>query len=278
MSPENKSRIARLNEGFRFWAISPAHGRIEPLEQALDLLSDYYQPGDHIILLGSQIGQGGQSLRVMDTLNSFKHWLGDEVAGSIEKGLVNSSQVVWLRGIQEVLIDKFYTLHMAPSPADVLDWMVDTYQFDKLLDQLGCEINEAHEAIAAGAAPLAHFTNAFHHELHANVSNASYFSSCRRAALSKQGHLLFVHGGLDPARTLSMQTDAFWFGHPDYFRLSKPYQNFTQVISGLVPSGSTEVIGPGRFAFDGGCGRGGYLSLRCFSSKGTPLFEYEFSS
>lgn len=261
-------RIAVLEGGSRFWIFPQIQGASAPLAAALDLCKSYATVGDRFVFLGSQIGVAGQSLDVIEQLAAFQTWAEHEAG--------NSQGVMWLRGIQEELLERFYTLHMAQDPDQILDWMVLEHGFDALAPQFGFQISDLKRVCAQGASALADFTNQVRQGIRQHSVAAAYFDQCARAAVSDQGNLLFVHGGVDPARTLSLQTDAFWWGHPDFFRLQTPYRNFARVFTTLTPNTHPRLEGPGRLAIDSQCGRGGKLSVLCVDLTGRELFNYSF--
>lgn len=274
MSAEPTRRIAILEEGTRFWVIPQINGAEGPLVQALDLFRAYYAPGDHFVFLGSQIGQAGASAAVIDHLFDFQAWVAGQQAPEA------APRVTWLRGIQEELMDRFYTLHFAPDPMSVLEWMASSHNFDRTLADFGCDLHAVEAAATMGAAALARHTAEVRQGIRASTNQKAYFDQCMRAAMSRHGQLLFVHGGLDPARPLAMQTDAFWWGHPDFFRMVGPYQGFSRVFSTLNPAQNTRdnprLEAVGRLVLDGGCGRGGPLNIACFDPRGRELFAYNF--
>ena len=275
-----QGRIAILGGGHRFWVLAPVRGASGPLLKALDLIQTYFQPGDHVVCLGNQIGPAGQSKEVMKALVNFQAWVADQKT---------DGQVLWLRGAQEALLDQFYTLHFAPDVSAVLTWMMETHGFDQLMAQFGVSMEHIEGAMGQGAAALARLTSTVREEIRSVPAHAAYLDGCTRAAVSDTGQLLFVHAGVDPARTLSLQTDAFWWGHPDFFRMTTPYQSFSLTLSGLVPHrvenddrtldmrDPKTLAGPGRLAIDGGCGLGGVLLAFCFDPRGKELFRYEFA-
>ncbi len=279
MSEGAQSRIAILKGGHRIWVFAPVRGALGPLQAGLELCQSYYQIGDHMVFLGSQIGPGGQSPETIAALIAFSDWLEAKNADSARQYREFSpSQVVWLYGPQERLLEDFYTLYHAKTPVrDLLDWMYSAHQFDAVLTQFGMDLGELDQVVQSGLGVLADYAREFRGHVFAHDGVGTYFERCRRAAMSDQGHLLFVHGGVDPARSLSLQTDAFWWGDPAYFQMTSPYQGFSQVISGLTPGDETEILGPGRIGFDAGAGLGGPLNLRCFDIRGHQLFSYNFS-
>ena len=44
--------------------------------------------------------------------------------------------VIWLRGIQEELLERVLTLHLAPQPTEVLEWMDQHHAMARLLESL----------------------------------------------------------------------------------------------------------------------------------------------
>ena len=261
---DDRRRIAVLPGEGRFWVLAQTQGAAEPLAAALAHTAQAYEPGDHMILLGSQIGCGGGSPQVMEQLAQAK------------QALTGRSEILWLRGIQEELLDRFFTLHLAPDPAGVLTWMFKTHRFDSLLEQFSCLPDDAISACHQGAANLARFAARVRNQIWALGGARAYFDACVRAVATRTGQILFVHGGLDPARPLSLQTDAFWWGHPDFFRMKQPYMGYACVVSALVPDQAVRLNGPGRFCFDGGAGRGGHLQLLCLDPQGRILDEATF--
>ena len=240
-----KQRIVPVS-GNRFWVFPQIQGDSHQLHLALERLKPEVQRGDGFVFLGSQIGQGGGSLDVAEQLFSLQKRA--------------HGPVVWLRGIQEELLNRLLTLHLAPNPALVLNWMEQEHAIGALLASLQVDMAPLRAAAAAGVAPLAAALADVRAKVHPLLA---YLEACSRAAVSDNGRVLFVHGGVDPARPLSLQTDAFWWGHPDFFRLATHYTSFDQVYSTLVPEGVQQVKGPGRLAFDSGAGRGGLLQLHC---------------
>ncbi len=257
-------RITVLPSGGRFWVLAQVQGAADLLSAAFEHIIAAYQPGDKIILLGSQIGCGGRSAEVIYQLTQTKAAMADP------------DSLVWLRGVQEELFDRFYTLHMAPDPQGVLSWMFEAHGFDQLLEQFSCDPRQALGACLGGAGDMAQFAASVREQVWALSGAKTYFERCARAVSTQTGQLLFVHGGLDPARPLSLQTDAFWWGHPDFFRMKEPYMGYARVISGVVPDQGHRVHGPGRFCFDGGAGRGGQLQLICVDPQGKILQEMAF--
>lgn len=257
-------RIRVLPGDGRFWVLAQVQGAAEPLAQALGYIAEAFEPRDKIILLGSQIGCGGGSLKVMEQLSQAR------------LDLAGRGEIIWLRGIQEELLKRFYTLHMAPDPAGVLTWMIEAHQFDRLLSQFSCDVEEVMAIGQKGAAALARYTASVRDRVLGPSGAGAYFENCERAVATQTGQLLFVHGGLDPARPLSLQTDAFWWGHPDFFRMKEPYMGYARVISALVPDQAKRLEGPGRLCFDGGAGRGGELQVICLDPQGHILAEAAF--
>ena len=104
-----------------------------------------------------------------------------------------------------------------------------------------------HDASQQGVAPLSRALGQIRGHLQSLPAFAPYMAGCQRAAITENGAVLFVHGGVDPARPLSLQTDAFWWGHPDFFRLTQPYADFKNGLFHPCPRGAGSGFGPRAF-------------------------------
>ena len=245
-----KHRIARIGAS-RLWLFPQLRGDSAALDAGLSAVDADHKAGDAFVFLGSQIGEGRASLDVIRTLEGLQQRA--------------DGPVVWLRGVQEELLIRLLTLHLAPDPADVLAWMDREHRLGALLTSLGVDLHALTVSAQAGAAPLAVALKPVRAQLEPILP---YLEACDRAAVSDNGQVLMVHGGVDPARPLSLQTDAFWWGHPDFFRMTGPFASFAMVYSTRTPAGQGRVEGPGRLAFDTGAGRGGLARPLCIQASG----------
>src|SRR5260370_20415797 len=69
--------------------------------------------------------------------------------------------------------------------------------------------------------------------MNATPGHTTLFSTLRHAAMTQDGRLLFVHAGIDPARALQAQGDAFWWSAADILEFTAPFERFSRVIRGF---------------------------------------------
>jgi serine/threonine protein phosphatase 1 len=97
------------------------------------------------------------------------------------------------------------------------------------------------------------------------------FSTLRHAAMTQDGRLLFVHAGIEPARTLQAQGDAFWWSATDILELTAPFERFSRVIRGFDRDRRGLVQRDFAISLDAGAGRGGPLLAAAFAPDGEVL-------
>jgi serine/threonine protein phosphatase 1 len=86
---------------------------------------------------------------------------------------------------------------------------------------------------------------------------------------------LFVHAGVDPARPLTAQGDAFWWTARDILDLAAPFGGFRRVVRGVDRQQRGFVERPFAVSLDGGAGRGGRLLAACFAPDGSVVDRLE---
>jgi serine/threonine protein phosphatase 1 len=86
--------------------------------------------------------------------------------------------------------------------------------------------------------------------------------------VTEDERLLFVHAGIDPARPLASQGDAFWWGPTELLELARPFGGFRRVIRGFDRDRRGLVEGDFATSLDGGAGRGGPLLGAAFAGNG----------
>jgi serine/threonine protein phosphatase 1 len=86
-----------------------------------------------------------------------------------------------------------------------------------------------------------------------------------------EGGPLFVHAGLDPARPLAAQGDAFWWDVSGFERIQSPYENFGRVVRGFDPLKRAPNHSEYAVTLDAGCGFGGPLRAAQLSPEGALL-------
>ncbi|MBM3554054.1 MAG: hypothetical protein FJX47_00695, partial [Alphaproteobacteria bacterium] len=81
--------------------------------------------------------------------------------------------------------------------------------------------------------------------------------------------------GIDPARPLDKQGDAFWWGGAGFSALAEPYGGFRMMVRGYDPGNGGAGVGTFKASIDGGAGRGGSLRAVAFDGEGRPVDAIE---
>ena len=109
--------FATLRADARIWSIPAIHGEVERLSALHRQLFPLFQPGDQIVYLGNYSGHGIHVRETIDELLLFRRAL-------LARPNVDCDDIVFLRGGQEEMWQKLQQLQFAPSPPQVLQWMV----------------------------------------------------------------------------------------------------------------------------------------------------------
>ncbi len=254
------ANFAILRRARRVWAIPSIHGDAVRCSALLDALRVRLEPGDRIVFLGNYLGFGGGIVATVESLLAFRR---DVLARS----LVFASDVVFLRGSQEEMWQKLLQLQLAVNPREVLAWML-RHGVGATIAAYGGDTRQGEAAARDGPRSIARWTTALRGLMSQHPGHQALMTSLRHAAYSDDMRLLFVHAGIDPARPLSAQNDALWWGVPGFAQLSAPFEPFAMVIRGRDPAAGGVHVGPYSLTLDGGCGFGGPLIAACIDPDG----------
>lgn len=258
--------FAELKPGTRIWAIASVHGEAERLARLHQALCGKFLPGDQIVFLGNILGIGpatGPALEEALLLRRrFMALSGQE-----------DPPVHFLRGSQEEMWQKLLMLQMAPNPGQVLDWM-EAHGIGSTLAAYGSTVEVGRQALREGILALTRWTNNLREALRVRDGHSQYLSSLQHAAYTGAGGLLFVNSGVDPARPLAAQGDAFWWGG-GFSSLEQPFEGFKSVVRGFERRHAGPRIDAFTITLDGGAGSGGPLIAGLFdeNSNLTELLE-----
>ena len=262
------ARFARLDGAARVWAVASSHGEAARLAALHDRLAERFRHGDRLVYLGNCIGRGGDVRAAIDELLSFRR----AVIGRGAGGFV--CDVAFLRGAQEEMWQKLLQLQFATNPRDVLTWMLEQ-GLGATLVAYGADPDRGLAAAREGTRSLTRWTSALRAALNAVPGHAAFFTSLQRAAFTADDGVLFVSAGIDPARPLDAQGDAFWWGGRGFDRLAAPYAGFRRVVRGFSPRHEGLVEGAQTLSIDGGCGFGGPLLAACIDRDGAVVDTLE---
>jgi len=264
------SRFAVLGRPRHVWAVGAIHAQPDHLDALHRAIAKDFRPGDRLVYLGNMIGHGERVADTIDRLLDFRRAL------LSLRGML-ASDIVYLRGAQEEMWQKLLQLHFAPDPRQVLDWML-RQGVGPTLAAYGGAPESGMAAARGGTMMLGRWTRELRQAVQARPGHEALFNALRRAAYtgdadaeSPEGGLLLVSAGIDPARPLGQQGDAFWWGGGGFARLSEPYGVFRRLVRGFDPARQGVAAGAVGLTLDGGCGFGGHLVCARLESSGELL-------
>ncbi len=253
-------RFVTLSGARRVWAVSSVHGQAARLRALHEELGERFDPHDRLVYLGNILGRGDHIVDTIDEILNFRRAI-LSVPG------MRVCDLAYLRGSQEEMWQKLLQLHIAVEPAKVLAWMLDR-GVGQTLAAYGGEETAALRRARSGAFEVARWTNELRRRVARHPGHQELMTTLRRAAFTAGGELLFVHSGLDPARPLDTQSDAFWWGTDGFSEIKEPYSGFKKVIRGYAPDHPGIAVGPHSATVDCGAGFGGALAAACFDLSG----------
>ncbi len=266
-------RFATLRRAARVWLVAAIHGDAARLMAVHDQLAERFQPGDRLVYAGNYLGHGAAIVATLDELVRFR-------LDIIARPLMFVTDVVYLRGSQEEMWEKLLQLQFAVNPREVFEWML-AQGVGATIAAYGGDVERGRAAMRDGALAIGRWTGALRQAMAECAGHRPLMTSIRRAAYTDDRRLLFVHAGLDPARSLKEQGDTLWWGHPAWAQLDGPYEGFHKVVRGFDRN-AARTRAPGgvesrahSYTVDGGCGFGGPLVAACFSADGALVDRLE---
>jgi serine/threonine protein phosphatase 1 len=253
------------------WAVGSIHGEAGRLRNLHGQLASRIGRGDNLVYLGNFLGCGRDILGTVRHLLLFRRAvMADRTldqSGAEESDAEDPGAIVYLRGRQEEMWHKLLQVQFAPNPREVLEWML-SHGVAQTLQAYGGTIEDARKAAAMGAAALSQWTNRLRAGMRALDGHDRLMTELRRAAYTGDGSLLLVSAGIDAARPLSEQADAFWWGGRTFEAMEGPYGDVGCVVRGFDESRRGVWFKPWAASIDGGCGFGGSLVAACFDADG----------
>ena len=163
---------------------------------------------------------------------------------------------------------KLLQLHFAPNPALVMEWLLD-HGIGSSLAAYGETESTARTIVRHGTVALTKWTTGIKRQIQNCPGHIDLTNSLKRACVTEDGALLFVHASVDTTRPLTMQKDQFWWDNGNFNEIKNKFSDFSKVIRGYDHSNSGIVLNKDYIAsIDGGCGRSGKLHAVCFTPDG----------
>lgn len=257
-------RFSVLENAQRVWSIPSVHGDLLKLQHLHDALLERFKPGDRLVYLGNYIGIQGFSAEVVDELLAFRCML-LSISG------VKPSDIVYLRGQQEEMLQRVFQLQFASSPWSVYEWMLDK-GLQATLESYGIDVREGINAAARDAfdtGRLSRWTSFVRHMVYRRAGHEIFYGQLKRAAYTreqadengkKRTPLLFVNTGLKTDLRLEDQGDRFWWGGDDFQTITDAYRPYSRVVRGYDPMHRGLYINCVTATVDNSCGFGGSLA------------------
>jgi hypothetical protein len=265
--PQTDIRFASLGNPRRVWAVSAIHGELEKLCAIHDAILERLQAGDRIVYLGNYTGYGIKSRETIDEILTFRRL-------ALSQPGVLTTDLVYLRGRQEDMWQKLLQLQFTHKPELTLGTMLEQ-GLEATLESYGLSAHDGMRACKEGVLALSRWTTRIREALRKNPGHDLFLTQHRRAAytMAESGRfpLLFVNAGIDPARTLTEQDDAFWWAGEEFSGITQAYAPFEKIIRGYDPHHEGVRLNCVTASLDGGSGFGGNLIAGRLDNAGRML-------
>jgi len=193
--------IARIGKRGHLWALGAQWGDDKALDHLAAVLLQRWQRFDTLVVLGNMLGAAGHPVRTLDLLLRLRRRLMAADFGCT---------TVFLRGAQEEMWHKALSLQFAMAPLSVLDWMLER-GLAAIIEAYGGSVDDGRIACRAGPSAIARWTSGLRELQAAHAGHGELLNTLHRAALAGDGRVLLVAAGVDAARPLGQQSDAFWW-------------------------------------------------------------------
>lgn len=260
-----ESQFSVFENPRRIWAVSAIHGETDRLRDLHARIGEQFCAGDRIVYLGNYSGgTGDRTIRTIDELLLFRRAV-------MALPAVRAEDIVYLRGTHEEMWHKILQIQFAPSPASVIEWMLNK-GIEGALAAYGSTGAEALRAAREGIMSMTRWTSRLREQLRLQPGHEKFFTVLRRAAISEDAasgrNLLFVHAGVDTSRPLAAQGDSFWWGNREFDDMQAAFDPFACVVRGFDPAGGGLRADGFAMSLYDGAGYGGDLVAARLAANG----------
>ncbi len=260
MATTEPDKFSVMTGARRVWAVAAVHGERDRLAALHGAMEARFEPGDRLVYLGNYLGLGPDITGTLDELLLFRRAL-------MARFTLFDGDIVHLRGAQEEMWQKLLQIQIAQDPAQVLEWML-AQGLDATLEAYGIIADAVRMRCREGPLALARWSVELRESVRAHPGHEALLASLRRAALTADHGLLFVHAGFDPQRPLSAQSDTLWWGGGDFDAIETTVEGFRRVVRGYDPAHAGPAENSIAMTIDTGCGHGGKLTAVCLDANG----------
>ncbi len=267
LSGLDDNRYGLLRNAKRIWAVGSIHGQLAELSSVHKILISKFRRGDKLVYLGNYFGDTDLNKDTIDELLITRRRI-----MSLPEVFM-PEDFVYLRGAREEMFFKLLQLHFAPNPVEVMEWLLD-HGMGQAISAYGENEKTARAIVRQGTMALTRWTNTIRRQIQACPGHIDLTSCLKRACMTDDGNLLFVHACVDPTRPLTMQKDQFWWDSGRFGQINQKFSDFSKVIRGYDHSNKgVDLESEFTATIDGGCGRGGKLHAVCFAPDGSKQDE-----
>lgn len=260
---KKNSPLQSLGRPRRVWAISAVHSDVAKLTAIHDAIWAKFKTGDKVVYTGNYTGYGDKAVETINEILTFRRMI-------LSRRSVVPSDIVYLRGAQEEMIQKLLQLQFSPNPSDILLWMLGN-GVKPTLQSYGICPHEGIEACRKGVMGLTKWTDQVRKAIQSRPGHEIFTAQFVHAAHTDQDShypMLFVNAGLDVRKPLPEQGDNFWWSNARFENIHEPYGRFGKVVRGYDPAHKGIYMNCVTATIDGGCGFGGELVCTQFDSAG----------
>ena len=205
----DNNRYGILRNAKRIWSVGAIHGDLYSLQTIHKGLVSKFRRGDKIVYLGNYFGNSTQNKETFDELLMTRR----KIMSLTE--VFMPDDFVYLRGAREEMFFKLLQLQYAPNPVEVMDWLLE-HGIDNSLKAYGENEITARSIVRQGTVALTKWTNGIRRKIQMCPGHVELTSCLKRACMTEDGQLLFVHASIDPSRPLTMQKDQFWWDNGQF--------------------------------------------------------------
>lgn len=257
------SGFVNLGNPEKIWSVPAIHSAADRLTAIHDGILEKIKAGDRIVYLGNYTGYGDEVIPCIEEILAFRR-----MVLSIQG--VKTSDFVYLRGVQEEMLQKLLQIHFAPNPSDILLWMLGN-GIAPTLEAYGVCPHEGIEACRRGTMALTKWTNGIREKIRRHAGHETFFNQLQRASYSAEdteAPLLFVHAGINAYKPLAEQGDSLWWDGQSFDSINHRYDPFHKVVRGYDPAHKGMHLNCVTATLDDGCGFGGELIAAGFDQSG----------